>query len=329
MWISSDCFRDEELRLEMDKAARDGRCEVCGKDTKVADISVVSDFLKSLLELFQIDGNSSTDVVDLIQHDWSLFENDACAGVILEEIIQQGYFSFSLEDKVSYIPDIIERISVWDNLKREVRENYRFFIDHDKFDEYADLSPSFLLKAGSVLYRARLVPEGQKKIRRKEMGCPPKEKSIAGRANPIGIPYLYLCKDEKTTYFEVRANYLDKLSIGKFRIKRDLQIVDFNSNISLFLAYSLGCSLVDTVVKKKISDFISSDLSKPLRRYDTEIEYVPTQLICEYCKRNGADGVCFDSSLHAGGMNYVLFNPNDAACISVLNREIKSVDINV
>lgn len=53
------------------------------------------------------------------------------------------------------------------------------------------------------------------------------------------------------------------------------------------------------------------------------------EILADYCKRKGADGVCFNSSLHAGGMNYVLFNPNDAACISVLNREIKSVDINV
>ena len=29
-------------------------CEVCGKDTKVADISVVSDFLKSLLNTYSV-----------------------------------------------------------------------------------------------------------------------------------------------------------------------------------------------------------------------------------------------------------------------------------
>jgi RES domain. len=56
---------------------------------------------------------------------------------------------------------------------------------------------------------------------------------------------------------------------------------------------------------------------KPLRRFDTEIEYVPTQLICEYCKQNGADGIQFNSSLHQGGVNVVLFNPSDAQCVGV------------
>ena len=83
------------------------------------------------------------------------------------------------------------------------------------------------------------------------------------------------------------------------------------------------------MVKKKILEAIRYDLSKPLRRYDTELEYIPTQLICEYCKRNNADGICFNSSLHSGGVNYVLFNPDDAKCTSVVSREIKSIQIKV
>ena len=161
------------------------------------------------------------------------------------------------------------------------------------------------------------------------MGCPPKEKATAGRANPMGIPYLYLCKAEKTTYFEVRAGYMDKLSIGRFRIIRDLNIVDFSSKISLFVSSEGTKQLSDVVVKKKMLDAISFDLSKPMCRYDTELEYVPTQLICEYCKRNGADGVCFNSSLHKGGLNYVIFNPKYAECVHVSSRQIKRIDVDV
>ena len=42
---------------------------------------------------------------------------------------------------------------------------------------------------------------------KEEMGCPPADMATAGRANPMGIPYLYLCKNEETTYYEVRALY--------------------------------------------------------------------------------------------------------------------------
>lgn len=162
------------------------------------------------------------------------------------------------------------------------------------------------------------------------MGCPPKERATAGRANPLGIPYLYLCNKIETTFYEVRAVYLDRISVGKFTILRDLDIVDFSNKISLFYTYSdseSNISLLDIVKRKILFEKISTDLSKPLRRFDTEIEYVPTQLICEYCKQNGADGIRFNSSLHQEGANIVLFNSSDAICTSVLSREIKNVII--
>ena len=141
---------------------------------------------------------------------------------------------------------------------------------------------------------------------------------------------MYLCDKIETTYYEVRAVYLDKLSVGQFRILRDLNIVDFSNKINLFYTYTTSESNISLqgIVKRKILfDRISADLSKPLRRFDTEIEYVATQLICEYCKQNGADGIRFNSSLHKGGSNIVLFNSTDAQCISVLSKEIKNVII--
>ena len=51
------------------------------------------------------------------------------------------------------------------------------------------------------------------------MGCPPNKLTSSGRANPQGIPYLYLSKTPETTLYETRASYLDELSIGKFKIK--------------------------------------------------------------------------------------------------------------
>ena len=91
--------------------------------------------------------------------------------------------------------------------------------------------------------------------------------------------------------------------------------------------------LKETIIKKKVIEAISSDLSKPLRRYDSEIEYVPTQLICEYCRRivdsegATADGITFESSLHKGGRNYVLFDESAAKCIRVDSHEITRIDI--
>lgn len=330
MWVCKDCFLDEEIRKEVENNSTDeGRCDVCGKSGKRCDISVFTDFFVSVIQLFKTDINSQNTIFSILEKDWNIFTDSQCARTFLTEVIRVSGLAVNLEDKVSYSDDIVSRASVWEQLKIEVKENYRYFVDHEKFDSYADLSPSATLKEGAFLFRARITPDGQKKLKPKNMGCPEKGKATAGRANPLGIPYLYLCKDEETTFYEVRSVYLDRLSIGKFQIQRDLNIVDFNSKSSLFLSFDGTNSLSDTVVKKLIQDAISRDLSKPLRRYDTELEYIPTQLICEYCKRNNADGICFNSSLHSGGVNYVLFNPEDAKCTSVISREAKSIQITV
>lgn len=330
MWVCKDCFADEEIRKDVENnSTEEGRCDVCGKIGKRCDISVFTDFFVSVIKLFKTDINSQDTIFSILEKDWNIFTDSQCARTILAEVIRISGLAINLEDKVSYFDDIVARASVWEQLKIEVKENYRYFVDHEKFDSYADLSPSATLKEGSFLFRARITPDGQKKLKPKNMGCPDKGKATAGRANPLGIPYLYLCKDEETTFYEVRSVYLDRLSIGKFQIQRDLNIVDFNSKSSLFLSFDGTNSLSDTVVKKLIQDAISLDLSKPLRRYDTELEYIPTQLICEYCKINNADGICFNSSLHSGGVNYVLFNPDDAKCISVISREVKSIHIGV
>lgn len=330
MWICKDCFADEEICKEVENNSINvGKCDVCGNSGKRCDLSVFSDFFVSVIHLFEADVNSQDTIITILEKDWNIFTDTQAAITILNEVIRINSLNVNLDDKVSYTDDIIARASVWEQLKTDVKENYRFFVDHDKFDDYADLLQSSTLKEGTVLYRARITPEGQDILKAKNMGCPEKGKATAGRANPLGIPYLYLCKDEETTYYEVRSVYLDRLSIGRFRIQRNLEIVDFNSKFSLFVSYDGTNSLSDTVVKKKIIEAIRYDLSKPLRRYDTELEYIPTQLICEYCKRNNADGICFNSSLHNGGVNYVLFNPDDAKCTKVVSREIKSIQIKV
>lgn len=165
----------------------------------------------------------------------------------------------------------------------------------------------------------------------KFMGCPPKELATAGRANPIGIPYLYLSDSAKTTYFEVRAVYLDRLSVGTFEIIRDQSLVDFIYDVNLYLSFVDGSlPLSEIVIKKKIIEAISSDLSKPLRRFDSELEYVPTQLICEYCKDFvHADGISFNSSLYKGGRNYVLFDQTAARCTKVFSHVISRIDIDI
>lgn len=302
---------------------------MCGKQSKVMDFSEFYGFFTTLLKLYSPTVNSNKTIVDIIQDEWHFFKDKDVAMVLLTDVIQANNLGYSIADFVDYTDDICIRVAVWDRLKTSVKEKSRFFTNMDEFAQYNYLTAGKSLHVGQKLYRSRITPVGQKKIKCDKMGCPPKELATAGRANPIGIPYLYLSESAKTTYFEVRAVYLDKLSVGTFRIERELELVDFIYDVNLFLAYNDDTtSLKEIIIKKKIIDAISEDLSKPLRRYDSELEYVPTQLICEYCKRIvGAAGISFESSLHKGGRNYVLFDDSSAKCIRVDSHEITKIDI--
>ncbi|MDD4822004.1 MAG: RES family NAD+ phosphorylase [Bacteroidales bacterium] len=331
MYICKDCFHDEELRSEISSNAdKEGVCEVCGSRGKLMDFSEFDGFFDTLLSLFSSTDNGKKTIVDIIQDEWNLFKDKEIAKVLLTDFITTHSYDFTIHDIVDYDSEIQERVAVWKRLKASVKGNSRFFTNMDEFVTYNYLMPGDNgLKIGERLYRSRITPAGQTKLDCCNMGCPPKELATAGRANPIGIPYLYLCDSVKTTYFEVRAVYLDDLSVGVFEVSRDLKIIDFTHNVSLFYSYiDSQTPFRETVIKKKVIDAISLDLSKPLRRYDSELEYVPTQLICEYCKRVvGADGITFKSSLHKDGRNYVLFDETAAQCIDVESHEIIRIDI--
>lgn len=328
MLICGNCFNDEELQIAVSNESSDfGNCDVCGQEAYVINADFFADFFKELLHLFQPD-TEGTDIVSLLQKEWNIFIDKEVGNNIIGYFLTTNNYGYSLTDKVGYIDNIKNRISVWDNIKQEVREEKRFFADLSFFDGRNMIIANTTIPKDTILYRARIIPSDRMYLTKNDMGCPPKGKATAGRANPLGIPYLYLCKNEETTYYEVRALYLDKLAIGKFKTCCELNILDFTSKLSLYYAYNNSTiSLSEEISKQKILQLISSDLSKPLRRYDTELEYVPTQLICEYCKINGIDGICFNSSLHKGGVNYVLFNPLSAKCIQVASKEIHHVQI--
>lgn len=328
MLICSNCFNDVELQIAVsNESSGFGICDACGQEASVVDIDIFADFFKELLHLFQ-PAREGVDIVSLLQKDWDIFVDDEVGKKIIDHFLSLDNYSYDLNEKVGYVDAIKNDISTWDKIKREVREEKRFFANLSYFDGNNMIEANTTIPQDTILYRARVIPSDRTYLTKNDMGCPPRGKATAGRANPLGIPYLYLCKNEETTYYEVRALYLDKLAIGSFKTTRDLNILDFTSALSLYYAYNNSTiSLSEVIAKQKILQLISSDLSKPLRRYDSELEYVPTQLICEYCKINGIDGICFNSSLHNGGVNVVLFDSSSAECIKVKSREIREVHI--
>jgi len=138
-----------------------------------------------------------------------------------------------------------------------------------------------------------------------------------------------LSDNPETILYEVRASYLDELSVGTFELNPEfesIKLVDFTEDTSLFQPNS--SSINKTIKAKLLRQKISGDLSKPMRRYDSELEYIPTQFICEFIKVfTGAFGIRFNSSLHPKGNNVVLFDQNLMTCVSVKKVKINSVNL--
>ncbi len=120
---------------------------------------------------------------------------------------------------------------------------------------------------------------------------------------------MYLSDNAETILYEIRASYLDEVSLASFRLKQDLTedivISDFKETHSLYAPNSVNLRIKSTLLKQ----IISRDLSKPMRRYDSELDYIPTQFICEFIKVfTNVHGIKFRSSLHNIGNNIVVFN---------------------
>ena len=327
MQICDYCFNDVEMQLAVrNESASIGICEACGQESSVVDISFFSDFFDEVLCLFE-PSEDGIDIVSLLQRDWNLFVNDGVGRVIVKYFIDQLGAGYSIDEKVDYNSAIRDNFQIWDDLKKKVKEESRFFTSLTSLDDMQLIKHNLTIPRGTYLFRARVIPSDKEKLEVGEMGCPPAKITPAGRANPLGIPYLYLCQEEETCYYEVRALYLDRLAVGTFNVTKDLKIFDFTKKLSLYVANTMSSNLLTEISKFKLIQQISGDLSKPLRRFDTEIEYVPTQLICEFCKLNDIDGIKFNSSLHAGGVNVVLFDSSSAECVLVQNVEIKHVTI--
>lgn len=141
----------------------------------------------------------------------------------------------------------------------------------------------------------------------------PNNKNIVknGRANPNCITYLYASEEKIVAATEVRPIIGNLVSIAKIKVNSSLKIADLSK--SLF-----NKILVEYV---PLADLIVNEFSKP--NDGEEVEYLVTQVITEYIKKIGYDGIKFRSSLYKKGINYVIFNYCDC---EVLNSELHEVE---
>ncbi|WP_237163531.1 helix-turn-helix transcriptional regulator [Paenibacillus sp. BIHB 4019] len=98
----------------------------------------------------------------------------------------------------------------------------------------------------------------------------------------------------KTTLKEIRANKGDHVLIGKLQPIFELDILDLTKRIEIKTKsiFKKDYNHNDNWVNEFISNFIV-EISKPINENEKNIEYVATQLLSEYIRKLGFDGIKF------------------------------------
>lgn len=203
----------------------------------------------------------------------------------------------------------------------------------DESDNPNDLPPSRMLSelgrrlrpllqtlpAGTLVYRVRIRKRGETwKPSAASLGAPPPDKTSAGRMNPAGIPYLYTSFDPATARKELRLPDRTSKTVftGQFKLAQPLQVIDLT-------ALPDPPSIFDVARKDEregalfVREFVDT-ITEPVAKDGREhIDYVPSQVVCEYLAQvfqtgtgEPLGGLVFGSSVHPGGKNLVVF-PDD------------------
>lgn len=215
----------------------------------------------------------------------------------------------------------------WDNFVKEIKNENRYHIKNTvDLIKLEKLLSWFTreIKKGQLFYRARISEKNG--FSKKEMGAPPQNQTKSGRANPLGISYLYLSSDSETTFYETRALLFDYVTIGEFKLCENIKIVNLkDTHIYDPIQFAESDSLTELLIYLPFINRLEEELSKPLRRSDNELDYIPTQYISEFIKSLKYAGVQYKSSLNPSGYNLAIFEFQKFICTGVKIHEVKEI----
>ena len=247
MIICERCFCDTEVISVIRNKAEIGDCPLCKcksvhiYDTdKYEDLSMMFDDLISIYTPVSLlpDSYPKSETCLLkgeLINNWKIFNKKSEADVynIITAICKEKYeYNAELFDQPVGIPELYDQeyllnhslltTNSWDDFVEALKTKNRFhthYINLDLLERFC----SYIrkpYKAGEMFYRCRISTEEGIPI--EEMGAPPIEKTTDGRANARGIRCLYLGDTAETTIYETRAGAYDYVTVGKFKLKKEL-----------------------------------------------------------------------------------------------------------
>lgn len=340
-----ECFKDTEIRAAIEMAGHNGTCPICNNEntwiydsTQDADKTNVDELLNSILELYVPESDlpalypeeEKLLIEDRLLKDWNIFAGDSSK---VKQIVKK-YVSELLDPDSKINSKIMtERVGIpqlfneaylrdnsimgkysWDVFKKYLRNENRF---HSKYINLEILESVLketetLIPEGTKFYRARV--SNRKGYSRNEMWAPPDDVASPGRANSRGQSCLYLCSRKETTVKEIRAHAFDYVTIATFKLNRDVNVLDLSAIVHSSPFYAEN-DKVAYLLNEGTLQQIQNDLAKPMSRFDSELDYLPTQYISDFAKFLGYDGVKYISTFDKMSYNVALFESTACDCI--------------
>jgi hypothetical protein len=337
--ISIHFFDDPYLTKKFSRKARAAVCDILGETTKCYDDDVVSEFLRPVLNLYRPYHPMEAAAI----YPGGSPEDD---GVMLWEAIQNdfGVFNWQYEDNLSslfehllgqlneYCLNPVCRFDhelgdegnefeydYWENFKKELKHSNRFFptysIDQRQLKTMFQYRKK-VISSGTNFFRVR--PQGN--FPTTGLGKPPSHLiTKPGRANPIGISYLYLGNSHEVCRIESRAG-ASNYTLGTFEVRSNLKIVDLSSP-HIVSPFELKNKLRDYISSFSIIKMYVDDMSRRADPNAPYLDYIPTQYLSEFIKKLGYDGLMFKSSQtgNVRDKNLLLFEEDKVDCIAVVH----------
>lgn len=332
MLCCGQCFQDRWLQNQLipQLSREDGECPTCHSDGQLlVEARQLGDYFEPLCGIYVAD-ESGKALTDWLIDDWQLFRlhRDMANSLVVE----------ILDDRERVRQRLVpsdqcrsNRLTLWGDLREELRHKNRFFpqthFDHDRLENLLG-NLVVRLEADMLSWHRARIQHGDLAYTAVQMGAPPRSVASHGRANPAGIPYLYLGSTVNTAMAEIRPHPGETLCVAQFALHDSLEVVDLRDPRPVVSPFFLGD---ETQIAQLRGDMefllrLGDELATPVAPNAAAIDYIPSQYLCEFIKKCGYAGVLYSSSV-SDGVNLALFDPSNASVGEIHQYTVESVTV--
>ena len=238
----------------------------------------------------------------------------------------------------------------WNSFCENIKYQQRYFISHPVLDILKSVSKTseMIIDPGKIYYRARIIDDNAAKKEHMVARCygpdsteadhkwyrnktnkfrglskegsyvPPDPNQIKdARSNPKFIRYLYIAESPTTAVFEVRPILHNAVNVSGIQVKKRLVIANIAVDIDMN-------PKKEKSMQEWLLCFIQSAFSSPTNNPD---DYLSSQIIAEYFRYLGYDGIRYSSSLHRGGYNLTIYDVSKCEAVFSTDLRLETIKI--